>query len=204
MKALILIFTCLCLVAVLGCTRGMPSAKPPIHPNQNMDDQPKYKPQASSEFFVNGQAMRLPVDGTVARGWLHEDVVYYTGKTKDGNLVKKNPVPVTLPLIKRGQQRFNIYCSPCHGRTGEAQGIKGIVVQKGMLAPPSFHEQRLRDVEDGHIFDVITNGIRNMPPYKYQIPVEDRWAIVAYFRALQLSQNAKAEDVPAAVRQDLK
>jgi len=203
MRTGILTATILCLVLAAGCSRQRPSDKPPVHLVTNMDDQPKYKPQASSEFFVNGQAMRLPVEGTVARGWLREDVVFYTGRTENGQLVRRSPVPMTLSLLQRGQERYNIYCSPCHGQTGAAQDIKSIVVQKGMLAPPSFHEQRLRDVEDGHIFDVITNGIRNMPPYKYQISVEDRWAIVAYFRALQRSQNAAAEDVPATVRQEL-
>jgi len=204
MKIRILTATILGLILVTGCARNRPSDKPPIHLNTNMDEQPKYKPQAASEFFVNGQAMRQPVEGTVARGWLREDAVYFTGKTETGKLVKENPVPVTMVLLERGRERFDIYCSPCHGRTGAAQDIKSIVVQKGMLAPPSFHEQRLRDIEDGHIFDVITNGIRNMPPYKYQIPVEDRWSIVAYFRALQRSQNATVEDVPESMRQGLK
>lgn len=203
MKIRVLILTVLCLMVAAGCSRQRPSDKPPVHLNTNMDDQPKYKPQASSEFFVDGQAMREPVEGTVARGWLREDAVYYTGRTEDGKLIEKNPVAITLPLLERGRERFNIYCSPCHGQTGAARDLKSIVVQKGMLPPPSFHEQRLRDIEDGHIFDVITNGIRNMPPYKYQITVEDRWAIVAYFRALQRSQNASAEDVPISVREGL-
>ena len=204
MKIRILTALMLCLVLAAGCSRNRPSEKPPIHLQTNMDDQPKYKPQAASEFFADGQAMRQPVEGTVARGQLHEDVVFYTGKTENGRLVRKSPVPVTMDLLKRGQERYGIYCSPCHGQTGAAQDIKSIVVQKGMLAPPSFHEQRLRDVEDGHIFDVITNGIRNMPPYKYQISAEDRWAIVAYFRALQRSQNATVSEVPESVRQGLK
>ncbi|MCP4686121.1 MAG: cytochrome c [bacterium] len=204
MKMRILTAAMLCLVLAVGCARNRPSDEPPIHLNTNMDEQPKYKAQASSEFFVDGQAMRQPVEGTVARGWLREDVVFYTGKTENGKLVKVSPVPVTMELLERGRERYSIYCSPCHGQTGAAQDIKAIVVQKGMLAPPSFHEQRLRDVEDGHLFDVITNGIRNMPPYKYQISVEDRWAIVAYFRALQRSQNATVEDVPESIRQGLK
>ncbi len=204
MKIRILTATMLCLVIALGCARNRPSDKPPIHLNTNMDEQPKYKPQAASEFFVDGQAMRQPVEGTVARGWLNEDVVFYTGRTEDGKLVKTSPVLVTMSLLERGRERFDIFCSPCHGKTGAAQDTTAIIVKKGMLAPPSFHEQRLRDVEDGHIFDVMTNGIRNMPPYKYQISAEDRWAIVAYFRALQRSQNAAIDDVPESLRQDIK
>ena len=106
-----------------------------------------------------------------------------------------------MQLIERGQQRFNIYCSPCHGRTGDGRGI---VVQRGLLPPPSFHDDRLRKVGDGHIFDVISNGIRNMPSYRAQIPVDDRWAIVSYFRALQRSQNASINDVPAEMRGAIK
>jgi hypothetical protein len=186
------------LALVVGCTRQRPSDKPPIHLNQNMDDQEKYKAQAPSPFFDDGKAMRNPVEGTVARGQLREDVVYYTGKDRSGKLVTDNPVQITMELLRRGQDRYDIYCSPCHGRVGDAQSM---VVQRGWVPPPaSLHDDRLRDIEDGHIFDVITNGIRNMPAYKYQIAVEDRWAIVAYFRALQKSQNAGSDEVPASAR----
>jgi mono/diheme cytochrome c family protein len=183
-----------------GCYRGRPSAKPPVHLNPNMDDQPKYEAMEASKFFENHAAMRVPVEGTVPRGWLRLDVEYYTGKTADGKLVKEIPVEVTLPMLQHGQERFNIYCSPCHGRAGDG---KGIIVNRGYVPPPSFHQDRLRAVEDGHIFDVITNGIRNMPSYRHQIPVEDRWAIVAYFRALERSQNASADDVPPEVLKKL-
>ena len=143
----------------------------------------------------------MPVDGTVARGELQEPVSYFQGKYADGGFVKKAPVTFTASLFKRGQERYDIYCTPCHGRNGYGQGI---VVKKGFLPPPSFHLDRLRDSADGYIFDVITNGIRNMPSYKYQIPVADRWAIVAYFRALQRSQNATRDDIPEDVRETLK
>lgn len=184
-----------------GCFRGRPSEKPPIHINPNMDDQPKYKAQAESKYFKNGSAMRMPVPGTVARGELFEDTKYYYGKDADGNPVKENPVPVTMQLLKRGQNRFNIYCSPCHGLAGDGQGI---VVKRGFLPPPNFHQDLVRNYPDGHIFDVISNGIRNMPSYKHMISVEDRWAIVSYVRALQRSQDATLGDVPEDIRKEIK
>ena len=137
--------------------------------------------------------MRMPVAGTVARGDLQADHVYYQGKNADGSLVASSPVPITLDLLKRGQERYNIYCAPCHDRTGAGQGI---VIKKGFLPPPSLHLDRLREAPDGHFFDVISKGIRNMPAYNHQIQVADRWAIVAYIRALQRSQNARKSDVP--------
>ena len=166
-----------------------------------MDRQQKYLPQSESKFFVDGMTMRKPVAGTVARGELHEDNAYWRGRDDIDSVIAKIPIPVTMQLIERGQQRFNIYCSPCHGRTGDGRGI---VVQRGLLPPPSFHDERLRKVGDGHIFDVISNGIRNMPSYRAQIPVDDRWAIVSYFRALQRSQNASINDVPAEMRGAIK
>lgn len=187
----------LVLVGSLGCTRGRPSQDPPIHLNQNMDRQQKYLPQSQSEFFADGMTMRKPVAGTVARGELHEDHAYWYGRDEIDSTIAKIPVPVTMQLIERGQERFNIYCSPCHGRVGDGQGI---VVKRGLVPPPSFHDDRLRQVGDGYVFNVITNGIRNMPSYKHQIAVEDRWAIVSYFRALQRSQNATANDIPADMR----
>lgn len=189
------------LAAALGCTRGRPTENTPIHLNPNMDRQQKYLPQSESKFFVDGMTMRKPVAGTVARGELHEDNAYWRGRDDIDSVIAKIPIPVTMQLIERGQQRFNIYCSPCHGRTGDGRGI---VVQRGLLPPPSFHDERLRKVGDGHIFDVISNGIRNMPSYRAQIPVDDRWAIVSYFRALQRSQNASINDVPAEMRGAIK
>jgi mono/diheme cytochrome c family protein len=189
------------LLLLAGCYRGEPSTRPPIHLNPNMNDQPKYKAQAPSQFFTDSSAMRLPVEGTVARGDLRADDAFYRGKNKDGTLLKKNPRPLTMELLYRGRERFNIYCSPCHDRSGSGQGI---VVQKGFLPPPTFHQARLREVEDGHIFDVISHGLRNMPSYRHQIPVADRWAIVAYVRALQLSQNARLQDIPPEMRDKIK
>lgn len=185
---------------LIGCYQGQPSKNPPIHINPNMDDQPKYQAQAASQFFADGRAMRMPVEGTIARGQLNEDIVYYTGKDAAGKLVKKSPVPATLENIKRGQDRFNIYCAVCHGRVGNGVSM---VVKRGMFPPADFSQERLRLIEDGHFFDVMSNGLRNMPAYKSQIPVDDRWAIVNYIRVLQRSQKASANDVPAEVRRKL-
>jgi mono/diheme cytochrome c family protein len=186
---------------VTSCLQERPSKEPPIHLNPNMDDQPKNQAMEESKFYTNKSAMRMPVEGTVARGNLNDDMAYFLGKNVDGSFIKKLPLPMTTELLQHGQKRFNIYCSPCHGRTGNGQGI---VVKKGFLPAPSFHLDRLRQIEDGYIFNVISNGIRNMPSYKYQVPVDDRWAIVSYVRALQKSQNATREDVPKDILQTLK
>ena len=184
----------LLILIVSGCYQGRPSKDEPIHLNPNMDNQPKYRPQAQSNFFEDGSTMRLPVEGTVARGDLREDSEYYTGKNDRGDFIKVAPVNITMALLKRGQERYNIYCSPCHSRVGDGRGI---IVEKGMLPPPTFHSDSVRAYADGRVFDVITNGIRNMAAYRFQVPVEDRWAIVAYIRALQRSQNASTNDIPA-------
>ena len=166
---------------------------------QEMYDQPRYKPLGKSDFFADNRQARPPVEGTVARGMLRADSRLYAGK--EGNaLVAVFPLPVTRQLLGRGQQRYNIYCAPCHDRTGAGNGM---VVQRGYRQPPSFHIARLRDQPVGHFFDVISNGLGAMPDYAAQIPVEDRWAIVAYVRALQLSQAAKVDDVPPQSRADL-
>ncbi len=188
-----------------GCYRGRPSEKPPIHVNPNMDNQEKYTVQSESQFFADKSSMRTPVAGTISRGNLKEDTAYYAGKRgkdKDGNDVFIHPSPVTInmDLLNRGQERFNIYCSVCHGKTGEGNGI---VVQRGLLPPPTFHDDRLRSKEDGYLFDVITNGKGNMSSYKHQVSVEDRWAIIGYLRALQRSQNASAKDVPEMNKKSL-
>lgn len=196
-RALLLVLLALAVVAMVsGCYQGRPSEKTPIHVNPNMDNQEKYKALGSNEFFPDAANMRQPVAGTIARGNLREDVQYYTGKDAAGQFVAKNPVPLTMEVMKRGENRFNIYCSPCHSRAGDG---KGIVVQYNFIPPPTFHQDRLRLERDGYIFDVMTNGIRNMQPYRNQVPVSDRWAIVHYLRALQRSQNAAKSDVPADI-----
>jgi len=183
---------------LVGCFQGMPKEKPPIHLVTNMDVQDKYKPQRESRFFEDGSAMRPLVEGTVARGDLREDDVYYRGRTRAGDLVVDAPIVFDADVLTRGQDRYQIFCAPCHGQVGDGQGI--IMKYKYPIPPTSFHEQRILDVPDGHLYEVISNGIRNMPSYKEQIPVDDRWAIVGYVRALQLSQNAGPEDVPESIR----
>jgi mono/diheme cytochrome c family protein len=160
---------------------------------QDMHDQPKYKPFRQSEFFADGRAMRPFVAGTVARGTLREDTPYYTGKAGD-DFVAELPVAVTADLLERGRGEFQVFCSPCHGRTGMGDGM---IAQRGFKRPISYHVDRLRHVPVGYFFDVITNGYGAMSDYAAQVPVADRWAIVAYVRTLQLSQYAPAADVPA-------
>jgi mono/diheme cytochrome c family protein len=159
---------------------------------QDMHDQPKYKAFRRSDFFGDDRSARPLVEDTVARGQLRADAAYYTGK-QAATPVDALPVPVTLALLQRGQQRYGIYCTPCHGATGRGDGM---VVQRGYRRPPSFHIDRLRNEKAGYFFDVITSGFGAMPDYAAQVPVADRWAIVAYLRALQLSENARLEDVP--------
>ena len=190
------------LMLIAGC-RGTPSKKPPVHPNLNMDFQPRFDPQEENDFFPDKRAMRKPVRNTVPRTKNFEQLInprYAEGREESGAYVKRIPHPVTLDFVKRGQERFNIYCSPCHGLAGDGQGI---VIQYGYVPTPTFHSDQLRNVEDGYIYSVIKNGIRTMPAYGHLVPVEDRWAIVAYIRALQRSQHASAKDVPPEVLNQL-
>ena len=188
------------LLMAWGC-QGRPASDEPIHLNPNMDDQEKFEPYEANALFGDNAAMRTPPLGTVARGALILDSAFITGLTSDSVPVAAIPIPVTMPLLERGHERFDIYCSPCHGRTGDGRGI---VVTRGYVPPPTYHDDRLRDTADGHIFGVITSGIRNMKGYSHQITPEDRWAIVAYMRALQRSQNASLDDVPPEKRSQLK
>ncbi len=173
-------------VLFMSC-RGQKSEKPPVHPNLNMDFQNRFNAQEENEFFADNRAMRPPVEGTVARGLLKEDVEYYEGLNPDSSFVEDIPMEVTGSFIYRGQDRYDIYCSVCHGGTGDGRGII-MTGDYGYVPAPSFHSNRLREVPDGEIYSAIANGIRNMPSYATQIPVEDRWAIVSYVRALQRSQ----------------
>lgn len=161
-----------------------------------MHDQPKYVPLRASAFFDDGRSARPVLAGTVARGQLRDDSLMHTGKI-DGADATIFPFQVDARVMSRGQERFNIFCSPCHGRTGQGDGM---VVQRGYRRPPSYHQDRLRDAAVGHFFDVMTNGFGAMPDYAAQIKSEDRWAIAAYIRALQLSEHATLADVPAADR----
>jgi mono/diheme cytochrome c family protein len=160
---------------------------------QDMHDQPKYKAFRPSDFFGDDRSARPLVEDTVARGQLRADAAYFTGK-QGAMPVDVLPVAVTPALLRRGQQRYGIYCTPCHGQTGRGDGM---VVQRGYRRPPSFHIDRLRNEKTGYFFDVITSGFGAMPDYAAQVTVADRWAIVAYLRALQLSENARLEDVPS-------
>jgi mono/diheme cytochrome c family protein len=167
---------------------------------QDMHDQPKFIPLRPSEFFADGRSERPLIEGTVARGHLNDDTALYTGKGQDGKLLDTFPFAVTADVVERGQDRYNIYCAPCHDRTGAGDGM---IVKRGYRKPPSYHIDRLRQVPNGYLYDVITSGFGAMPDYAAQIPPRDRWAIVAYIRALQLSQHASSGDVPAAERGQL-
>lgn len=159
---------------------------------QDMHNQPKYRPLRAANFFADGASARPHVEGTVARGTLQEDEAFFTGKVANA-LVNELPIPVDEAVLNRGQERFDIFCAPCHDRAGSG---KGMVVQRGFRAPTSFHIDRLRQAPAGHFFDVMTNGLGAMPDYRGQISPRDRWAIVAYIRALQLSQHAAGGDIP--------
>jgi mono/diheme cytochrome c family protein len=167
--------------AVLGC-------------RQDMFNQPKIRPLQASTFFADGRASRPLPEDTVARGELRADELLYTGRI-GGMVADKFPFPVTAGVLDRGQQRFDIFCAPCHGRVGDGNGM---IVQRGFKTPPSFHTDRLRQAPAGHFFDVMTNGFGVMYDYRSRIVAEDRWAIAAYIRALQLSQHASADDLDAA------
>ena len=158
---------------------------------QDMHDQPKYTAYKPSEFFADQRSARPIVEGTIAQGHLNEDELLYAGRV-GGQPATMFPFAVDEPLMRRGRERFDIFCSPCHGLTGEGDGM---VVQRGYRRPPSFHVDRLRQAPPGHVYDVITNGFGAMPDYAAQIPVRDRWAITAYMRALQLSQGASMADL---------
>ncbi len=159
---------------------------------QEMYDQARYKPLGESSFYADRRASRPLPEGTVARGWLRADQKLSEGK-EGRRLVDVLPMPLTRELLARGRERFTIYCSPCHDRTG---GGHGMVVRRGYQPPPSFHIERLREAPVGHFFDIMSNGLGAMPDYASQIEVSDRWAIAAYVKALQLSQNAPVSDVP--------
>jgi mono/diheme cytochrome c family protein len=174
----------ICLLPLLALLSGC---------RQDMHDGPRYRPYRASDFFADGSSARPLVEGTVARGFLRDDTHLYEGKV-NGQPATSFPFPITRADLDRGQERYNIYCTPCHGRTGEGNGM---VVQRGYKTAASYHVDRLRNAPVGYFYDVMSNGFGAMPDYKAQIPVEDRWRIVAYIRALQLTHNASASDVPA-------
>jgi len=194
---LVIGYIMLCAVLASGCN--------------DMWDQPKATPLSKSDFFSDSQSARPLIKGTVARGELRTDDQLYTGKAvvtrlpgdtaavpgefASAGYATTFPMPVTREVLLRGQERFNIFCSPCHGAGGDGDGM---IVQRGFKQPPTYHQDRLRNAPPGYFFDVITNGFGVMYSYASRVPVEDRWAIVAYIRALQLSRDVKASDIPAA------
>ncbi len=153
---------------------------------QDMHNQPRYKPLAATPFFDDGRSERPAIADTVARGQLHLDQARYTGK-ENGKDIDYFPIQITRADLARGQQRFDIYCAPCHGRLGDGHGM---IVLRGLQPPPTYHDPRLVNAPVGHFFDVITNGYGAMFSYASRVPIDDRWRITAYIRALQLSQNA--------------
>jgi hypothetical protein len=159
---------------------------------QDMHDQPKFFPQRGTEFYADGRSVRPQVDNTVARNQLHEDSYFYTGLS-NGKEGEGMPFPVTMKVLQRGQERYNVYCTPCHSRVGNGAGM---IVQRGYAPAGNFHTARLEAAPLGHFFHVISNGYGAMPDYSSQIVPADRWAIVAYIKALQLSQKATQADVP--------
>lgn len=165
----------------------------------NMVDQPKVRAQQGSAFFADGSGARPPVEGTVSREVGAIDPAFFTGQ-QGGALATELPIELSVELLQRGQQRFDIYCAVCHGYTGAGDGM---IVTRGFPAPTSFHAERLLAQPVGYFFNAATNGFGRMYGYASRIPVEDRWAISAYVKALQLSQNATPDDVPAAVLQEI-
>jgi len=180
-RKLLVAILCISVFALIGCYRD------------DMRNQPKYKPLDESAFFPDGRAARPQIAGTVARGQLRIDDHLYTGRVNN-EFAEAFPFRVSLDVLKRGQERYNIFCSPCHDRVGTGEGM---IVQRGFRRPSSFHIERLRESPPGYFFDVITNGFGTMYSYADRVKPEDRWAIVAYIRALQLSQQATLADVPA-------
>jgi mono/diheme cytochrome c family protein len=183
--------------------RHKTSTSPRIHVVYDMDQQPKYKAQTVNTAFADGRAARRPVEGTVARGELEEDDAYYRGKVGE-KWIEEIPVPVDMVTMRRGQERFRIYCTPCHGWSGHGNGPVAEKAGKAALNVADLHTDLVRGREAGHLYNTIANGLGNMASYGAQIPVADRWAIVAYIRALQRSQNARIEDVPAELRDQLR
>jgi mono/diheme cytochrome c family protein len=206
-----LAFLVVLLLSVMGF-RGMPATRPPIEVFPDMDHQAKYKPQAESKFFADGRADRPTPAGTVPFGrdanqsdpdFLKADDARYAGKNADGSFVRTIPagLVVSREFIVRGQGRFQIYCAPCHGALGDGNGI---TKSYGMVATPTYHDDRLRTMPDGEIFNTITHGKNTMFSYADKLSSDERWAVVAYVRALQRAHNAKLDDVPLELRGELK
>jgi cbb3-type cytochrome c oxidase subunit III len=182
------IFAIACAAAAVSFTAGCQYLR------QDMADQPKNRPLSPSEFFADGRSERPLVENTVARGSIADDVLVVA---KDSNAF---PLPLDGKLLERGEERYKIFCSPCHGLQGDGNGM---ISMRGVKRPPSYHQDRLRQSPNGYFYDVISNGFGQMYSYSAQIPPRDRWAIIAYLRALQLSRNAKVAELPAELREKL-
>jgi mono/diheme cytochrome c family protein len=180
--------------SLLGACSNFPSRQPPVWVFPDMKKQDKYKPQMSSAFFADGRASRRPVEGTLAQEFYKADEAYATGVAADNTYVAKNPEPLTKETLERGQMKFNTYCSPCHDRTGTGRGV---VPAKATWVPGNLHDERIVNYVDGELFHVVSMGRRSMPGYRFQISEKDRWAIIAYVRALQRSWRGTMNDVPA-------
>lgn len=203
-----LAFLVVTLLSVMGL-RGRLSTRPPLEFFPDMDHQAKYRPQAASAFFADGRADRPMPAGTVPRGrsveadpdFLRADDALYRGQAADASFVRGFPVAVTPELMRRGADRYTVYCQPCHGALGDGNGI---TKSYGMVATPTYHDDRLRNMAEGEIFTTITNGKNTMMSYADKLTPADRWAVIAYVRALQRAQNGRLEDVPADQRGGLK
>jgi mono/diheme cytochrome c family protein len=205
-----LAFAVVLLVSVMGF-RGMTATRPPIEVWPDMDHQAKYKPQAESKFFADGRADRPIPAGAVPRGhstqadasFLRADDVHYAGKNADGSFVRGFPASLEInrELLSRGQERYQIYCAPCHGALGDGNGI---TKSYGMVATPTYHDDRLRGMAEGEIYNTITHGKNTMFPYADKLSPDERWAVVAYVRALQRAAHATIDDVPLEQRGGLK
>lgn len=191
------ILFCLVVVGVMG-TRGSLSRKPPLELIPDMDRQPKIRPQTANSFFADGRSSRLPVENTIFRGAKYQDIPLYTGRvTGSTNYIEANPLKIDETVMARGRERYEISCLVCHGAIGDGNGI---TKKFGMAIVANLHDKRIVTMTDGELFHVITNGRNNMGPYGDKITPEDRWAIIYYLRALQLSRVGSMDDVPAAQR----
>ncbi|MBP6864383.1 MAG: cytochrome c [Candidatus Didemnitutus sp.] len=205
-----LLFVVVLTVSVMGF-RGLRSTQPPIEVFPDMDRQARYKPQAESKFFADGRTDRPTPAGTVPRGrsevgaadetYLRADDARFQGKGTDGAFVRGFPLEVNHALINRGRDRYQIYCAPCHGALGDGQGI---TKRYGMVATPTFHDDRIRQMPEGEIFNTITHGKNTMMPYGDKLTPDERWAVISYVRALQRAQHASINDVPLEHRGELK
>ena len=194
-----IITTAIAGLALSGCS-NFPSKNPQVWIWSDMRRQEKYKPQMESPFFADQRTSRRPVEGTIPVGFLKEDTPYFTGQ-KDGQYLARNPEALSAEFLARGQERFNIYCAPCHDRTGSGRGV---VPSRSSWIPGNLHDPRIVEMVDGELFHVVSHGRRSMPGYRFQVPEKDRWAIVAYVRALQRTRLGTLADVPPELQGKLR